>query len=95
MEIELSTVLLRGATLPQTDVDAVLENVTWLNVKGAPVTVEADARLSLGSLLNVLTMKILKETLQGATVQLTRQDHDWTLAMVVGGGTPVKGNFEL
>lgn len=127
--LELATVLVRGALLPQAGVDAfvlllqkkkqpaspeqgpatentlnteylprrmVLDKVTWVSAKGAPITLDADAQLNPQGLPDEVSIKILKGQLQGATAELKRQGqgHDWKLAMTVGGGT-VQGTLQL
>lgn len=127
--LELATVLVRGALLPQAGVDGlvlllqkkklpaqtaqgpeaensinteyiprhiVLDNVTWLGAKGAPITLDADAQLNPQGSPDEVSIKILKGQWQGATAELKRQGqgHDWTLAVKVGGGT-VQGTLQL
>ncbi|MEO8121285.1 MAG: AsmA family protein, partial [Rhodoferax sp.] len=127
--LELATVLVRGALLPQAGVDGlvlllqkkklpaqtaqgpeaensinteyiprhiVLDKVTWLGAKGAPITLDADAQLNPQGLPDEVSIKILKGQWQGATAELKRQGqgHDWTLALKVGGGT-VQGTLQL
>lgn len=125
--LELATVLVRRASLPQAGVDAllqalqkkkhatpvsrgpeaenatnfqyiprrtVLDHVTWVSARGASMTLDADALLDAQGLPDDVSIKMLQGQLKGATARLQRQGNDWTVAMVVGGGT-VKGTVQL
>jgi hypothetical protein len=125
--LELATVLVRGAMLPQAGIDdllarlekrkisappvpesegagakefqyiprrTVLDNVTWVSIKGASTVLDADAQLGEQGMPEEVSIKVLKGQWHGATAHLKRQANDWTLAMKVAGGT-VKGEFQL
>lgn len=126
-QLELSTVLVRGARLPQSGIDALLlllqkqkqltqttrgleaentldpqyiprrtvfDNVTWVSATGNRIVLDAEAQLSPQGWPDDVSIKILKGQLHGATARVQRQDRDWTLVLVVGGGT-VQGHFQL
>lgn len=72
----------------------VLDDVTWLNARGAGITIEADAWLNADGLPDAVSLKILKGQLQGAHVRLQRDGNAWAVAMEVGGGT-ARGKIHL
>jgi hypothetical protein len=125
--LELATVLVRGAMLPQAGIDAllvalekrrisapasqasegagnakfqyiprrtVLDNVTWVNTKGASTVLGANVFLNERGIPEEVSIKILKGQWHGAVADLKRQGNDWTLLAKVGGGT-VRGAFRL
>ena len=71
-----------------------LEQVTWVSAKGAPMTLDVDALLSAQGVPDEVSVKVMQGQLQGAKARLQRQGHDWTLAMELGGGS-VKGTATL
>jgi uncharacterized protein involved in outer membrane biogenesis len=72
----------------------VLENVTWVDAKGAGITIQADARLSPDALPQTLELKVIKGRLEGTRLSLRRDGLAWDLALQVAGGS-VKGRVEL
>jgi hypothetical protein len=125
--LELATVLVRGAMLPQAGIDAllvalekrrisapvaqaseganntrfqyiprrtVLDNVTWVSIKGTSTVMDANAYLDARGMPEEVSIKVLKGQWHGASAGLRRQGNDWTLVMDVGGGT-VTGAFQL
>jgi len=88
---------------PEMDADAlarylpqrtVLDDVTWVDAKGAGITVQADARLSPDALPQTLQLEVLKGRLQGTRLSLQRDGLAWDVALQVAGGS-VKGRIEL
>jgi uncharacterized protein involved in outer membrane biogenesis len=73
---------------------SVLDDVTWVDAKGAAITVQADARLSSDGLPQSLQLEILKGRLQGTRLALQRDGLAWDVALQVAGGS-VKGRIEL
>jgi hypothetical protein len=72
----------------------VLDGVTWVDAKGAGITVKADARLSPDALPQNLQLEILKGRLQGARLSLRRDGLSWDVALRIAGGR-VQGRIEL
>lgn len=72
----------------------VLDGVTWVDAKGAGITVYADARLSPDALPQTLQLQVLKGRLQGTSLSLQRDGLAWDVALQVAGGS-VKGRVEL
>lgn len=72
----------------------VFEGVTWVNVKGVGVTIDAQAVLSEDGLPQTASIKVLKGQLEGSKLDLLREDNSWRLALAVGGGT-IKGKVHL
>jgi hypothetical protein len=92
-----------AADSKETDVSAVaqylprrtvLDDVTWVDAKGAGITVQADARLSPDALPQSLELEVLKGRLQGTRLALQRDDMAWDVALQLAGGS-VKGRIEL
>lgn len=72
----------------------VLDGVTWVNVKGVGVTVDAEAQLSEDGLPQTASLRVLKGQLEGSKLGLQRDGNSWVLRLDVGGGT-VKGKVHL
>lgn len=92
-----------GPQSPEMDADAlarflpsrtVLDDVTWVDAKGAGITVQADAHLSPDALPQTLQLEVLKGRLQGTRLSLQRDGLAWDVALQVAGGS-VKGRIEL
>jgi hypothetical protein len=92
-----------GPPSPEMDAEAlarflprrtVLDGVTWVDAKGAGITVQADARLSPDALPQTLELQVLKGRLQGTRLSLQRDGLAWDVALQVAGGS-VKGRIEL
>ncbi len=123
--LELTTVIVRRAVLPQPAIRAILEalqkkkratsenkglemdsalkflprsvvldGVTWVDAKGAAITLQADASLDPDGLPRELKLQVLQGRLQGARLALLRAGNAWDVALDVGGGS-VKGQIEL
>lgn len=73
----------------------VLDGVTWIDAKGAAITLAAEATLDRDVLPQALTLQVLKGRLQGARLTLQREGerNAWDVALNVAGGT-VKGRIE-
>jgi uncharacterized protein involved in outer membrane biogenesis len=72
----------------------VLDDVTWVDAKGAGITVQADARLGPDALPQSLQLQVLKGRLQGTRLSLQREGLAWDVALQVAGGS-VKGRIVL
>lgn len=70
------------------------DGVTWVNVKGVGVTVDAQALLSDDGLPQTASLTVLKGQLEGSKLDLQRDSNSWMLALAVGGGT-IKGKVHL
>jgi uncharacterized protein involved in outer membrane biogenesis len=68
--------------------------VTWVDAKGAGITVQADARLSPDALPQSLELEVLKGRLQGTHLALQRDGMAWDVVLQLAGGS-VKGRIEL
>lgn len=64
----------------------VLDDVTWVDAKGAGITVQADVRLSTDALPQDLQLEILKGRLQGTRLSLQREGLAWDVTLQVAGG---------
>lgn len=73
---------------------AVLDGVTWVDAKGAGITVKADVRLSPDALPQDLQLEILKGRLQGTRLSLQRDGLSWDVALRIAGGS-TQGRVEL
>lgn len=73
---------------------AVLERVTWVDDKGARMTVNAQARLGDDGLLDSASFKILQGRLAGAEGKVSREADHWPVRIDVGGGK-VAGKLKL
>ncbi|MEO7392238.1 MAG: hypothetical protein ABIU58_08680 [Ramlibacter sp.] len=72
----------------------VLDGVTWLDSRGAAVTVDAQATLDDDGLPHVVELKVRKGRFDGAKASLQRQADHWALRADVGGGT-VTGKVQV
>lgn len=74
----------------------VLDGLTWVDAKGAAITVQADVRLSPDVWPQQLDLQIVQGRLQGSKLTLQReaQAHAWGVALQVAGGS-IKGRLEL
>jgi uncharacterized protein involved in outer membrane biogenesis len=65
----------------------VLDKVTWVPAKGAPMTVDLQARLDDDGLPESAQIDVVKGRFEGAKATLQRQPDHWTLKAAIGGGT--------
>lgn len=74
----------------------VLDGLTWIDAKGAAITLQAEATLGPDVWPLLLRAQILKGRLQGATLDLQReaQAHAWGVKLQVAGGS-INGRLEL
>lgn len=74
----------------------VLDGLTWVDAKGAAITVQADVHLSPDVWPQQLEVQIVQGRLQGSKLTLQReaQAHAWGVALQVAGGS-IKGRLEL
>lgn len=67
---------------------ALLQGVSWVSLKGASTTMDAELRLGGDGLLDDASLHVLKGNLQGLRGRLQREEAgQWTLRIDVGGGT--------
>jgi len=67
---------------------AVLDGVTWVSLKGAGTTVNAEMRLGADRLPDEASLKVVKGHLKGLRSSLQREEAGrWALRIEVGGGT--------
>lgn len=67
---------------------ALLQGVSWTNLKGASTTMDAELRLGGDGLLDDASLHVVKGNLQGLHGRLQReQAGQWALRIEVGGGT--------
>jgi len=67
---------------------ALLQDVSWINLKGAGTTVDAELRLGGDGLLDDASLHVVKGNLQGLRGRLQREEAgQWALRIDVGGGT--------
>lgn len=67
---------------------AVLNGVTWVSLKGAGTTVDAEMRLGADRLPDEASLKVVKGHLRGLRSSLQREEAGrWALRIEVGGGT--------
>lgn len=73
----------------------VLDDVTWVSVKGMSTALEGEARLAPDGLPDSASLRLIRGNLQGLSAQLTREpravgqastDDQWALRVDVGGG---------
>ena len=74
----------------------VLDGLTWIDAKGAALTVQAEARLSPDVWPQQLSAQIVQGRLQGAKLDLQReaQAHAWGVKLQVAGGS-INGRLAL
>jgi len=74
----------------------VLDGLTWVDAKGAAITLQADATLSPDVWPQQLEAQVVQGRLQGSKLALQREADRlaWGVALQVAGGT-VKGRLEL
>jgi hypothetical protein len=73
---------------------AVLDNVTWIDAKGQPLTVHAEAELDADGLLDQASVQILHGRFAGAHGEIRRAPDHWPLRVEIGGGRIV-GRLQL
>ena len=73
---------------------AVLERVTWIDARGARMTVDAQVRLDDGGLLESASFKILQGRFAGAQGRVERESDHWPVRIDIGGGK-VAGKLRL
>ncbi|MEO8022139.1 hypothetical protein [Polaromonas sp.] len=67
---------------------ALLQGVSWISLKGAATTMDAELRLGGDGLLDDATLHVVKGNLQGLRGRLQREEAgQWALHVDVGGGT--------
>lgn len=67
---------------------ALLQGVSWVSLKGASTTMDAELRLGGDGLLDDASLHVLKGNLQGLRGRLQREEAgQWALRIDVGGGT--------
>ncbi|OOG41853.1 hypothetical protein [Polaromonas sp. A23] len=67
---------------------ALLQGVSWISLKGASTTLDAELRLGDDGLLDDASLQVLKGNLQGLRGKLQREEAgQWMLRIDVGGGT--------
>ncbi len=67
---------------------ALLQGVSWINLKGAGTTADAELRLGGDGLLDDASLHVVKGNLQGLRGRLQREEAgQWALRIDVGGGT--------
>lgn len=69
---------------------ALLQGVSWVSLKGASTTVDAELRLGGDGLLDDASLHVVKGNLQGLRGRLQREGEEagqWALRIDVGGGT--------
>ncbi|ROZ66200.1 hypothetical protein [Ramlibacter sp. WS9] len=64
-----------------------LDQVTWVPAKGAPMTVNAQAQLDAEGLPESAMLDVVKGRLEGTKATLQREADHWSLKAAVGGGT--------
>ncbi len=67
----------------------VLEQVTWVDAKGARTTVDAQATLNDDGLPDAARIQVLKGRLEGTKATMQRQSDHWALRADIGGGTVI------
>lgn len=72
----------------------VLDQVTWVNAKGARSTLDAQARLDEDGLPASVSMTVTQGRFEGAQATLERKPDHWAMLATVGGGT-VNGKLQL
>jgi hypothetical protein len=74
----------------------VLDGLTWVDAKGAAITVQADARLSPDVWPQQLEAQVVQGRLQGSKLVLQREAQAlaWGVVLQVAGGS-IKGRLEL
>lgn len=73
----------------------VLDEVRWIDSRGQGITIRAQAVLDSDVWPGQLDLQVIEGRLQGARLQLQRQDeHSWDVAMAVAEGT-VQGRLEV
>jgi len=74
----------------------VIDGLTWIDAKGAAITLQADATLSPDVWPQQLEAQVVQGRLQGSKLTLQReaQAHAWGVVLQVAGGS-VKGRMEL
>lgn len=120
--LEMATLVLRQAVLPQQAVDsimlsvaknktgmpagkmqasdwlpqrAVLEDVSWLSLKGARTTIDAEMLLGADRLPDTASLRVVKGNLNGLRMELARLGaSQWVVRAEVGGGT-VRGQLDM
>lgn len=74
---------------------ALLEEVSWISLKGARTTVDAEMRLGADSLPDEASLKVVQGNLKGLRGSLQREEAGrWALRIDVGGGK-VEGRLNL
>jgi hypothetical protein len=74
---------------------ALLRGVSWINLKGASTTLDAELRLGDDGLLDDASLQVVKGNLLGLRGKLQREeDGQWALRVDVGGGT-VQGRIGM
>lgn len=67
---------------------ALLQGVSWISLKGASTTLDAELRMGDDGLLDDASLQVLKGNLQGLRGKLQREEAgQWALRIDVGGGT--------
>jgi hypothetical protein len=79
-----------GAALLWIPRRTLVEGLSWTSSKGVTTVLDAQARVGDDGLPLAVNVKLLKGPYEGASVTVTREDKDWRVDAVVGGGT-VKG----
>lgn len=72
----------------------VLDRVTWVDDKGARMTIDARASLDDGGLLESASMKVLQGRFAGAKAEVEREGQGWPVRIDIGGGQ-VAGRLQL
>jgi hypothetical protein len=71
-----------------------LEDITWVDDKGQPLTVDAHADLGDDGLLDSASFKVVAGRFNGAHGEIKHEGEQWPLDIAIGGGH-VKGKLQL
>jgi hypothetical protein len=72
----------------------ILDQVTWVPARGAPLTLDARVQLDPDGLPGSANLDVVKGRLEGTKATLQREADHWNLQVAVGGGT-VAGRVSL
>lgn len=72
----------------------VFDDITWIDEKGQPITVDADADLGSDALLDQASFKIVAGRLAGTHGKIEREADHWPVRIVIGGGE-IAGKLRL
>lgn len=70
-----------------------LDNITWIDEKGQPITVDAKADLDDEGFLDTASFKVVAGRFDGTHGEIKREGKEWPVEIAIGGGH-VKGRLQ-